>query len=127
MTQDRSISKIMIGNLMACGFDLSNQLRVAYSPFSDKKERSLRVITCKDFENLRRKNEVRAIVERYVMLGVSFSNTPRNTIGSIQNMNRTIATNTPIRRDTSIFPLETPEIIHDDDGEWNSAWCNCSE
>jgi len=54
----------MIGNLMACGFDLSNQLRVAYSPFSDEKESSLRIITVEDLENLRRKDRVRAIIER---------------------------------------------------------------
>ena len=69
----------MIGNLMACGFDLSNQLRVAYSPFSDKKERSLRVVACKDFENLRRKNEVRAIVERQ-------GNNRKRSLDSIRNV-----------------------------------------
>ena len=64
MTQDRTISKIVIGNFMACSFDLSNQLRVAYSPFSDKKESGLRIITVEDLENLRRKDRVWAIIKR---------------------------------------------------------------
>jgi hypothetical protein len=37
---------------------------VAYSPFSDKKESGLRIITVEDLENLRRKDRVWTIIKR---------------------------------------------------------------
>ena len=62
--QERTVHEVVVGNLMASGFDARNQVGVAECALADQEEGGLGVVLLENFKDLGREDGVRAVIKR---------------------------------------------------------------
>ena len=62
--QKRTVREVVIGNLVASGFDARNQVGMAEGALTDQEEGGLGVVLLENFQDLRGEDGVRAVIKR---------------------------------------------------------------
>ena len=63
MVEERTVGEIVIGDCVAGGFDLCDEFGMAEGALADEEECCVGVVLVEDFEDLRREDGVRAVIE----------------------------------------------------------------
>ena len=63
VVQKRTVCEVVIGYFVAGGFDAGDEVGVAEGALADQEERGVGVVLVQDFEDLRGKDGVRAVIE----------------------------------------------------------------